>query len=578
MTSRESAEDKEGCDLPEGRAGDGVLPARARPWVYVALALIVGAGTWLRLWNNDFGIPHYYHVDERNKIVKVVVPMVQRRSLDPDYFLHPAMLLYSTAAGGWLYGELTGEPVTPLVLLRSGRTVSAIAGALTLLFVFLLGERLGGPVCGLLAALLLGVFPLHVQCSHYMKEDVFVAMWVTLQLFFCAKYVQEGRRRDLFLAAASTGLATATKYVGSLSGVFLAIAFWMRRRKARRLPSTAEKAPERGLHPWRYLAVCFAVALVCFLAVNPAMILKGEAARRGMHHEFRHAVRGHLKGELSVSPWHEVWTYHLRHSLLPGMGVPAILLAAVGAGLALKRRHSAALLIAVAALVGYVMHEASPLKPPPQPERYMVLILPMLAALAAYGALLAWRGACNAPARVLLKGGVVALAALAVLFPLARSIENVNHMVPDTRDLAAKWLRENCEPDAKILVDGIPWYAPPIDDAFETVNVRYLFFSITVDVTTPDGEEVERQIGRKFDFETRALSASDVAPAFTPDYLVLSSFWYDRFINHPDAVPSGFRFYTEEIPEHLGAPAKVFRARRGSYGFNNPEIRIYRLR
>jgi len=557
----EEGKGPDSCCLVED---EGARSTGVEQWQRVLLLVILAGAALLRFWNLDFGLPRFYHPDEQTKVLRVLWPMLRDHTLDPRYFNHPAFLLYSTGAVGLTRSALTGEEISGDLMLLSGRTVSAVMGTFTVFLVFLLGRRLAGAWCGLVAAALLAASPLHVQCSHYMKEDVAVTAWATLQLLLCVRYVQDGRRRDLFLAGAFTGMATATKYVGALSAVSLLAACLLRWRLA------GLREAWRGVV--RDVAICGALACVVFVAVNPYALLNAQQFRTGVNREAVHARRGHFRGRLAAGPWRDLWTYHLRRSLIPGMGLMVVGLGVAGSVWALRRRDRAACLVVLAGAVGYLVQESSPLKPPPQPERYMVLVLPMVAVMAAYFVAQAAtacrrRAGGNRPCVVL--AGVLVAAMLAP--PLLDSVRNVASMKPDTRDLASAWLAENCPAGSKVMLVGVPNYCPRVPESCEALYTAWIFRDLS------DGETGELR-RTAFDLESRTYDAlDDDLPPIVPDYMVISSFWYMRYVDPRNRHEAG-RYYGELIPRHLGEPVSTFSSPHGSYGFNNPEIRIYDLR
>jgi hypothetical protein len=78
--------------------------------------------------------------------------------------------------------------------------------------------------------------------------------------------------------------------------------------------------------------------------------------------------------------------FHLRESLLPGLGAPLLIAGIVGLAaplVAAKERRMPLALVAIFAVLWYAVHEISPLKPYPDFSRYMVPLVPFLAILAA---------------------------------------------------------------------------------------------------------------------------------------------------------------------------------------------------
>ena len=78
--------------------------------------------------------------------------------------------------------------------------------------------------------------------------------------------------------------------------------------------------------------------------------------------------------------------FHLRNSLLPGLGLPLLVLGILGLAapwLAPSERRQPLLVIAGFALLWYAVHELSPLKPFPGYVRYMLPLAPLLIILGA---------------------------------------------------------------------------------------------------------------------------------------------------------------------------------------------------
>jgi hypothetical protein len=77
--------------------------------------------------------------------------------------------------------------------------------------------------------------------------------------------------------------------------------------------------------------------------------------------------------------------FHLRRSLWDGLGPALLIFGLLGLGaplMAPAERRLPLVLIAAFAVIWYVVHEASPLKPYPDFARYMVPLAPLLSILA----------------------------------------------------------------------------------------------------------------------------------------------------------------------------------------------------
>jgi hypothetical protein len=146
-----------------------------------------------------------------------------------------------------------------------------------------------------------------------------------------------------------------------------------------------------------------------------------------------HAAYGH-DVRLPVSLTFGV--FHLRHSLVPGLGWPLLILGLLGLAtpwLAPPERRRPLIVISLFALVWYAAHELSPLKPFPGFARYMVPVAPLLVILG--GAFIyelarrRWPGSTSA----LIAAGMLLTAALPALYLSVRVNsplqQNPRHMI-----------------------------------------------------------------------------------------------------------------------------------------------------
>jgi len=628
--------------------------ALLRCWPYLALALILAGALYLRWENNSYGLPAIYHPDERRKVA-VISRFFSEKTADPDYFKHPAFLLYTVAASGWAAHLVSGQALTGPTFCTAGRSWVGLLGGLTVLLTFLLtreaaGGRFlsgeGGPggtqaarhrqnlmqdAAGLLAALFLAVSPLHVVISHYIKEDVPLALWSTLALVFYVRLARDGRRRDYLLATFVTGLALATKYsaVALLPIFMVAHIVYVSRTPQQgwpwggvlRIPGNWKVAvpvaaaigactaighsagtyvvrtaalalvafflfrpvpPERDTHwKWQVLAKMLLIVigvLLVFLVVNPYSVLNSGRFIEDFNYERRHALRYGHHG-IKVSPWDYFWGFHLLYSLAPGMGWSLLALALLSAlGLLFVRRPGVRVL-QLGALLLYLAHEASILKPAPNYERYMAPVLPALCALAGVGlsalAAKVLRENLLSSNRLFLRGAKTLLPAVALMLTACigvgiaaiRSWRLVEQMRPDTRDLAAAWLRDELPERSVVsrtLYTGFPvtergWILKPshfVSEERPRLDLSTGFFVLE---TEPGG--------RKEPVRVRLT------------HVVLSSAFVGRFfVFEKDRSSRRLvkRAFYQRLMKEWGPPVKVFKAPWGPYGFNNPTIEIYR--
>jgi hypothetical protein len=96
--------------------------------------------------------------------------------------------------------ELTGNTGYDQIRIL-GRRLSAAADALSIFFIFLIGEALYGRRAGLLTAALSALAVMQIQQSHFMTVDNFATLFATICLYAC---VRIAKRPSLFLATRAT--------------------------------------------------------------------------------------------------------------------------------------------------------------------------------------------------------------------------------------------------------------------------------------------------------------------------------------------------------------------------------------
>ncbi|MBZ0256957.1 DUF2298 domain-containing protein, partial [bacterium] len=123
-----------------------------------------------------------------------------------------------------------------------GRAVTAWAGALTVLLVYLIGRNAYNSLTGLIGAAFLATAMLHVQCSHFATVDVILGFFATAAIYAMLRLAQTGRLHWYLLSAVCIGFAIATKWSGLvlLAPLFLA--------QAIRVLGGDKRAIERWIH------------------------------------------------------------------------------------------------------------------------------------------------------------------------------------------------------------------------------------------------------------------------------------------------------------------------------------------
>ncbi|RIL12478.1 MAG: hypothetical protein DCC75_00345, partial [Proteobacteria bacterium] len=467
--------------------------------------------------------------------VNAVMRMLASGTLNPEYFLHPSLLLYSTYFVNYIlqafafFGEFSAEFRESAFI--AGRLVSALAGTLSIYLTFYVGRRLFGVQTGLIAALFLAVFPLHVTCSRYLKEDALLTMMILACTAALLKAVQDDRRFSLFLSALFAGMAASTKYSGILSVLVVAASPWLRSKTLRPDPR------------WSKLTL-LALLLVPagFVLCTPYSILTPGKFLADLGYEQRHLMRGHT---IPIDPWSQYWLYHFWRSIIPGISPLAAIASLIGAGILLWRRRVEDLFLVGMVLLFYLPAEWAPSKPEPQPERYIFPCLPFIAIAA--GELGAVLSRSNHHLRTT---SALVLAALIAYFPAKRTLQLASEIKDDTRVQLSRWMKGNLPPESKVYID-FKAYSPRF--WHEEFKVSYL----------PAAKILEK-------LNVRDLRSSGY------DYLVLSGLFYERYFTQPLAEP-GLRQRLRDVFEQVPI-VKQISPRYGTYGFHNPTLTLFSLK
>jgi hypothetical protein len=517
------------------RGGFGRLHnGKDRNLILSLLFIVLLIGGYLRFGGINFGLPGRFHPDETPK-VNAIERMKTNHNLNPQYFLHPSLLLYSA------YG--TSKVLTHLGLQNyqwrqhvtySGRLVSATAGTLSLIVVYLIGSILFSPFVGLNSSLLLATFPLHVTSSRYMKEDALMVFFFLCVVYIIVIAAKKNKSYLLLIGGIFSGLAFGTKYTGLLTSAPLFFTPIL-------ASCWTNKSSNKVLIKRYIIYIILALLLVplIFILTTPYSILEPHAFLKGVQSEQKHMLRGH---SVAIDAWSQYWMFHTLRSLLPGTTLIPLIFAIIGSGVLLARKDKRGYFVIGLFLLFYLPAEWVKAKPAPQPERYMMPCLPFIALIA------------SEMVRVLSNTRVRRYTPLVMLFlvftPLYISFKLLTEVVDDTRVRVGKWIEQKLPINSNVLVDWIP-YAPLVQDQSYQINMF----------------KPGRLLADLQEFVTTGQ-----APA---DYLVLSSLVYDRYFMQPD-VDQGKRTVIRNAFKKLCIVHQEF-PDTWSYGFHNPTLTIFKL-
>ena len=402
------------------------------------LALILVAGFALRVWNNDYGLPFVYSVDEASHFTDRAVQMF-REGLDPGYYQNPAAytylvhLLLRVLYGplGFLFdlpfGNVTEQfDKDPGEMWIAARTLAALLCMGGVLTIYVAAKRLWGVREGLVAAALLAFAFLTVAYSRVAVTDVGSLMGVSLAVLFAVRAHEEDRRRDWVLAGAAVGLAAAFKYTAGLAALPLLVAALAR-------PSLRRAAG---------LALAGLAALVVFVLLNPYLFTSPGDWWTDLRDQADVAANDPKPGQESGG-----LAYYL-DSLTWGLGWAGLAAALAGAALLLVRDLVRALILISVPLALFAYLAV-------QSRYFGRWLLPAYPALALLGAYAIARAAELLPDRAPLRAGAAAALTLVVLAqPLLADVRSARALGrEDTLNQARAFLDERFAPGLRVSIE-----------------------------------------------------------------------------------------------------------------------------
>jgi 4-amino-4-deoxy-L-arabinose transferase-like glycosyltransferase len=165
-------------------------------WLLVGCVLVVA----LELRVVALGqLPFTFGGDEAS-IATSAIAVLEGQTKDPfgtGWYSVPNLFFYLQAGSIILFGDSV----------VGARMLSALLGALTVLFIYLLARRLLGPIWALVAALLLASLHMHIHFSRLSANPIADPLFLVASLFFVDRAVERNRPLDAVFAGITIGLS-----------------------------------------------------------------------------------------------------------------------------------------------------------------------------------------------------------------------------------------------------------------------------------------------------------------------------------------------------------------------------------
>jgi hypothetical protein len=443
----------------------------ARAGGALAIAALLGTALLLRLWGIHYGLPwlFYFH-DEPQVVLRAL--RFGTGDLNPHFFIWPGTLLLYLAflayGGLYAFGLLAGwwrgaaafaaayfQDPTAFYLLA--RLESVAFGVWGVWLAVQLGRAAGTPAVGLAAGLGLALNAAHGHYSH-LAHPVTAMTAFTLLGLVCAVRVANGASpRALHVGAVAAGLGASAQYHGALVAVPLGVAALYR---------LFEPAPEGGARWIRHGVIAAALAAGTFLVVCPYALLDFHTFRGDLAW-ITAKTGGELAGAAGAGGGVRAF---VTMSLIPALGLPLAIVAAVGALRALVRRRRAGIVLIAFAAAYLLLASRSAV----QIDRYAIPLVGVALVLAAealetsLGRLRVPPGAMawGVPAGVLLLCAPGALGLIETDYTMTRD---------DTRVESKRWFEAHAAPDDRVVIDMSKFWnsaSPPLAENRERIEER----------------------------------------------------------------------------------------------------------
>ncbi len=526
------------------------------------LACIIGIALSLHLWGIRRDLPFTPEVDEPS-FVTPAVRIAASGDPNPGWFGHPgSTVIYPLAAvyrvwhavahGGMLFHSDHNLQLrfdsSPSEFYLLGRLLSISYAVMSVPLVYLVGRKAFGEQVGLIGSWLFMLYPIAVEYAQTVRTDSASVFFGLLSLWLCLRLYDRPTIGSQILAGFAVGLAIATKFtMAALVPILLVVeevVLWRQASRAQDLKAT-----------WLGVHVGVLAVAIAFVLSTPFFFLDFRTAARDLVGEARST---HLGADGLSIVGNLLW--YLMKAIPQNITWLQMMLAAIGVALVLWRREARQMLLLGFLSLFFVGISFLRL----HVERWIIPMLPLFSLLAA--------DALNASItyvskRLRLKpsferGLIFSALLLVSVWPAYQLVlSGIGLASPSTRVLAREWIVQNLPTGSHIAQE---WYTAPLATA------DFYGYASHDRYTGP-------LLATSFVlFERFSLATDHTLEDYCRDgyqYLVTSSYVYQRFLREPNRHPSEAAFY-----RRLFSEGNLLQQFEPSTTREGPVIRIYELR
>lgn len=486
--------------------------------VYCLLFTVCCFGAFFRFYNLNWDQGHFFHPDERN-IAAAVSQIHFFGQLDPKFFAYGSFPIYLIRSAGDSIGFLTNNSRWVYDWERINlisRGISALLSSLTIILVFLVGQKIWEKKVGLIASFLTAFTVSLIQTAHYGVTESMLVFWLMIILFLSLKLLEQPTLKEYLRLGLIFGLAVATK-VSALSFLIIPIL-------AHFFVSFKERKQFKYLNYQLRLLFSIIISFLTFIFFSPYVFLSWKSFRESMDYESGVAT-GKLK-VVYVLQFEKTFPYLFQLKNLIWQAGPVAILGFIAflflIFLAIKKRDKH-LLIFLSFPILYFAYIGSWYT---KFIRYMVPLIPFIILSTAWFLV-------EIQKKWHLLGKIILT--LALFSSLLWSIAFFSiYTKESTRITASRWIYQNIPKESKILGehwdDGLPIDLPPNHPNDYKIEQLTIY--------EPDSQQ-------KIDYYAEKLSGSD--------YIIINSRrLYGTLIYLPEKYPITSRYYQLLFGDQLG--------------------------
>ena len=413
--------------------------------VAVCACTIIGAA--FRLCGIGWELPgklhkFTYHPDEIFQVGSIINLNPFALKLDPGFFNYPSGYM-NLASAVMRLAEAYGMKIDDASVYLIARLVTASLGILTIPVIYLLGRRLFGFAVGLIACLIYAIMPLCIVHSHFATVDVPSAFWTTCAILAAAAILSKPTTKNCIIAGLAAGIAAGTKYNCALVLLSVLTAIVISKRNN----------PKGNV----VLSVVISIigTIIGLLVASPGILIWPNKYVSGFLYELGHAAAGHGLVFAGRGPG---WLDVLSSAFGFGLGVPILAASLLAVALAITRHRREDWMILAFAVPYFMLIAFSQVRF----TRYAIPLMPPVAVLIARLMIEIYELLHHQRVRIAKVGWALCSIGIIVYTILYAAALTKLFTMPDPRNQAFKWLKEDAPPSTSVGLATVPWfYSPP---------------------------------------------------------------------------------------------------------------------